>query len=156
MKSLPVTRPTLDDPIYSQKNPYQAFLVALCIVSSLPLLRGQTSSAVLEQQLGDTMVVTWGATLLVGSLIVLVSEFWRGHTWTALAIERSGLLLVGTGAGIYSVVVWSNAQHIDDIRFIAAVTFAYAGACYWRCLQITRRLRWIRALVAEVNERHEP
>lgn len=155
MKSLPVDRPTLDDPIYSQKNPYQAFLVVLSIISALPLLQGETSSAVLEEQLGDSMVVAWGLSLLIGSTVVLISELWRGHTWTALSIERSGLLLVGTGAGIYSVTVWATAGEVDDIRFVAAITFAYAAACFWRCFQITRRLAWIRKLVAEVNARHE-
>jgi hypothetical protein len=155
MRSLPVERPTLDDPIYSQKNPYQTFLLALSIISSMPLLRGETSSATLAHELGHFTVIAWGVCLLVGSSIVLIGELWPGHTWVSLAIERAGLIPVSAGAGIYSAVVWINAGNVNDVRFIAGVTFAYAASCAWRCIQITRRLRWIRALVAEVNQAHE-
>lgn len=84
MKSLPIDRPTLDDPVYSQKNPYQTFLMGLSVVSSLPLLSGHSGSAVMDEALSDFVVTLWGLLLLIGSLVVLAGEFWRGHTWTSL------------------------------------------------------------------------
>lgn len=98
----------LDDPGYSQRNPHQAFLIGLSIVASLPLLRGQAQSSLLERELDDRTVVLWGGCLLVGSLLALFGEFWPGRTWTGLVLERGGLGLIGGAAAVYAVVTWSS------------------------------------------------
>lgn len=151
MRSLPINRPTLDDPLYSQKNPHQVFLLLLSIVASWPLLRGQASSAVLEKALSDGTVILWGVALLAGSAVALIGDFWRGHTWDALVIERFGLGLVGVAAFVYSWIVWRTAGSQQDVSFAAAITAAYGASCTWRVWQITRRLRWIRQLLNEVE-----
>lgn len=152
MRSLPISRPTLDDPLYTQKNAYQTFLLLLSILSSLPLLEGHANSAALDRELDDTTLLLWGTCLLGGSTIALLGEFWRGHTWTGLVIERFGVAVVGVAALVYSWVVWRAAGSQTDVAFVASITSAYGLACAWRTGQITRRLRWIRQLTREVAE----
>lgn len=152
MRSLPIHRPTLDDPLYSQKNAYQTFLLLLSILSSLPLLQGHANSAALDRELDNTTLLLWGACLLGGSVFALLGEFWRGHTWNGLVIERFGVGIVGLAALIYSWVVWRHAGDRADVAFVAAITSAYGLACVWRFGQITRRLRWIKAMKQELDE----
>lgn len=155
MRSLPVDRPTLDDPVYDQKNPHQTFLLILSLYASAPLVfDGESASESLDKAVSPFLVVLWGAVLLVGSAVALVGEFWRGHTWTSLVLERVGLLLVGIGGGFYCIILALTVG--GNARYVVGVTTAYALSCLWRVMQITRRLNWIRALVAEVNGRdHE-
>lgn len=151
MRTLPIDHATLDDPLYSQKNPHQTFLLALSLISAAPLLGGSSGSAALDAHLGHTTVVVWGLCLLVGSAVALVGEFWPGHTWTALVLERAGLGLVGLGAGVYAFVVFTS---VPDARFAVSITAAYAASCLWRVGQITRRLTWLRALIKGLNADH--
>lgn len=212
MRTLPINRPTLDDPLYSQKNPHQTFLLALSVLGNLPLLRGDISSAALSSQLSPIAAWTWAACLLVGSLIALGGEFWPGHTWGGLVVERAGLALVAVAAAVYAVVVWVSVGGVltgvhqwglygtllaiagvlayatingpvtavrlaqrtvlaaiagfsvgtyagavwnADPRTVGAtyavsIQIAYSLSCAWRVGQITRRLRYIDQLRAEL------
>lgn len=149
MKSLPITRPTLDDPIYSQKNPHQAFLLFYSMVVSIPvILGGPSGSGSLSAEYGHLGVVAWAICLLVGSLLAGIGEFWRGHTWDGLVVEAGGLVLLVVGGAIFSFAL---AAQGSDARNVALLTASYAGACLWRVCQIIKRLRWLRGLIAEIN-----
>ena len=153
MKSLPIDRPTLDDPLYSQKNPHQTFLLLFSLVASLPvLLAGESISRALDNAVNPVLVTAWAAALCVGSTIALIGEFWRGHTWTSLVLERVGLAFVGVAGLFYSIVLAVTMG--KSAGYVIGVTGAYSLSCLWRVGQITRRLQWIRDLVAEVNRRH--
>jgi hypothetical protein len=155
MKTLPVDRPTLDDPVYSQKNPHQTFLLLFSLFASAPVVfGGESASRALDRTVTPLLVALWGGVLLTGSIIALIGEFWRGHTWTSLYLERIGLALVGCGGAFYALVVYFTIGH--EARYVVGITAAYSLSCLWRVVQISRRLVWIRALVAEVNRRHEP
>lgn len=151
MRTLPIDRPTLDDPLYSQQNPHQTFLLVLSVLSAIPLLRGQTNSALLERELTPTALIAWGACLGVGSAVALVGQFWRGHTWTALGLERAGVGLVGAAIVAYTYVIVAVADDLDDVAYVTSIQTAYAAACLWRVAQITRRRAWLRKLIAELN-----
>ena len=149
LKSLPITRPTLDDPIYSQKNPHQAFLLLYSILVSLPVIFGGPSgSGSLSAEYGRYGVVAWAICLTVGSSLAAIGEFWRGHTWNALAIEAGGLALLVLGGVIFSVAL---AAQGDDARSVSLLVLSYSGACFWRVCQCLRRLAWIYSLVQEIN-----
>lgn len=151
MKTLLPGDPALDDPLYAQRNPFQTFLLTLSLVAAAPLLRGDAGSALLERELPELAVVLWGACLLVGSLLAVVGEFWRGRTWNGLVVERAGLALVGGMAGVYAWIVWRATGSTDEVRYLLAVQVAYAAACAARVVQITRRLRWIRQVRIRVG-----
>jgi hypothetical protein len=149
VKSLPIHRPTLDDPIYSQKNPHQAFLLVYSALVSLPVLFGGNSgSGSLDTELGKYGVVAWAVCLLVGSVVAAVGEFWRGHTWTALVLESAGLSLLVLGGTLFSVALFAQGE---DARTVALLLASYAAACAWRIGQCIRRLKWLADLISEIN-----
>lgn len=137
----------LGDPLYSQRNPHQFFLLVLSVVAAIGLVEGATGSLVLDEALNQSAVTLWGVCLLVGSLSALVGMWWP-RTWTGLVIERAGLFVVASAAGIYSWLVYAAAP---DVAYTAFVHVAYSLSCFWRVRQITVRLRWVREQVARLN-----
>ena len=138
----------LGDPLYSQRNPHQIFLLVLSVIAAVGLIEGVTGSQILDDALSDPAVSAWGAFLLIGSVTGLIGMWWK-RTWTGLVVERSGLFTVATAATIYSVLVIRAAP---EAAYTAFVHIAYAGSSYWRVVQITRRLRWVRRQVELLNE----
>lgn len=154
MKSLQIDRPTLDDPLYMQKNPHQVFLLVFTLFASTTLLtQGHSPSQVMNAETNPTAQLLWGYCLMVGSLLALVGEFWKGHTWNALALERSGLMLIGGASALYCLVLYNSPSAVN-VEYVVGVTAAYAASCLWRVAQITVRLRWIRQVIKEMNARH--
>ena len=137
----------LGDPLYSQRNPHQLFLLVLSVVAALGLVQGATGSAILDDALTDHAVTIWGICLLTGSLTALGGMWWP-RTWSGLLVERAGLAVVAVAAALYSILVYIAAP---DVAYTAFVHVAYAGSCMWRCKQITSRLRWVRAQVDRLN-----
>lgn len=146
-----VTRPTFDDPLYSQKNPHQTFLLIFGLYAAIPLLFGKSSgSGALDAAVDHAVLFTWGAILLAGSAFALVGEFWPGRTYFALVLERTGVALVGTGALFYVTVLLATTDW-NNTRYLVSVIAAYAVSCVWRVFQITRRLAWLRRIISEVE-----
>jgi len=137
----------LGDPLYSQRNPHQLFLLVLSVVAAIGLVEGATGSTILDDALDATAVTLWGICLLTGSRTALAG-MWGPRTWTGLVVERAGLAVVGVAAGIYSWLVFAVAP---DVAYTAFVHIAYALSCLWRVRQITVRLRWVREQVARLN-----
>jgi hypothetical protein len=151
------------DPAEQQRNPHQTFLLLLSVGVSWPLAHGRAASGLLERELDDRTVAAWGIALLVGSALALAGQYWtpRPHwirrtssstrvlareRWTGLVVERAGLILVTGAAAIYAGVVYLTVDGpIDSVLYILLIQIAYALSCGWRCWQITKRLRWLRA-----------
>lgn len=134
-------------------NPFQLFLMLLAFTSSLPLLQGQSGSAILDAQLDTVDVVLWGICLLVGSGLDLIGMLtpWRRRHF-GMVIERAGLILVGGAAGIYTYVILHAAPSVGAVRYAAAIQLAFSLACVYRTYQITRALRWIAHTAPLVTE----
>lgn len=126
-------------------NPFQVFLLGLSVVSSIGLLRGHSGSAVLDDRLPGWEVTAWGLMLVVGSLIALAGGvcYWTARNlMLGLYLERTGLILVGGAAAIYSYVVLQSAASVDGVRWAVTVQSAYAAACFFRAWQDHAAIRW--------------
>lgn len=130
-------------------NPFEAFVLGLALLSSLPLLAGDTGSAAIERALPDPVVVAWGTLLLLGSTLSLAGLLWPPRDLAGavfwLRVEQAGLIPVAVAAAIYGFIVWVAADRLDDVRYVLAGQLGYAAACAWRCVQIERRLRRVTA-----------
>lgn len=138
----------LGDPLYSQRNPHQLFLLVLSMVSAITLVEGLTGSPTLDEVLPGTTVIAWGLFLLLGSATALLG-MWLPRTWTGLVVERSGLGLVSVAAMGYAGLIFVLAP---DESFTAFIHLAYGLSCAWRVRQIESRLKWVRAQVARLNK----
>lgn len=138
----------MGDPLYSQRNPHQIFLLTFSIFSAVGLVEGSTASPTLSDALGQYVETFWAVCLFGGSAVGLLGMWWQ-RTWTGLVIERAGLALVSGAAMIYSVLVFAT---IEDNSYTAWIHMAYGLSCGWRVGQIFRRLRWVRRMVARANK----
>lgn len=126
-------------------NPFEVFLLALSVVSSVGFLRGQSGSQVLDDRLPAWEVVVWGLMLAVGSIVALLGIYCyrsRERLMLGLYLERTGLLLVGGATAVYSYVVLTTAADVDGVRWAVTVQTAYSVACLFRAWQDHRAIRW--------------
>lgn len=132
-----------DDPYVPPQNPFEVFLLAISLVAALPLLEGDTGSAVLEEYLADGTVALWGAALMTGSTMALGGLYapYR-FAFMGLHLERGGLILSGGAAAIYAWVVVAQAGYVGEVRYITSMQMGYTAACAWRAWQLTRAIRW--------------
>lgn len=132
------------EPFVPPKNPFESFLLFLSLVSSLPLIAGDSGSAALRDRLTPLAVSSWGWCLLVGSAVAMVG-IWLPLRWRyfGMLLERAGLILVGGAAALYTIVIVGVASDLNAVRYAAAIQTAYAGACFWRVVQISALIHWI-------------
>lgn len=125
-------------------NPFHVFLLALALVSSLGFLQGHSGSQVLDDRLNSLAVVLWGVALAVGGLLAITGVFCyrdRRRLMAGLLLERAGLLLVGTAASIYTLVLLVSASDVAGVRYNAAIQLAFALACFFRSWQAHKAIR---------------
>lgn len=124
-------------------NPFEVFLLALSLASSIGFLQGNSGSTVLDARLSDTVVILWGIALAVGSAMALAGVYCYRKEATlmpGLVLERSGLSLVGVAATIYSFLVIHSASDVNGVRWTVSVQAAYAAACFFRAWQDHRAI----------------
>jgi hypothetical protein len=115
-------------------------------LSGIPLLAGDPGTALLNKELDTSTVVLWGVCLLLGSFMGLAGALTvRWFHAGALLIERSGLILVGGAALVYTGVAWVSVPEPSEIAYVLGLQVGFGTACLWRCWQITKRLRWMKA-----------
>jgi hypothetical protein len=135
-------------------NPFQVFILALALVSSIGLIGGSSGSAILDQRLSDTAVSFWGVCLAVGSVMALAG-LWLYRRFDSLMpglhLERAGCFLVGIACAIYVVVVLHAAAGINTARYTACVNAGFGLACFYRALQDHRAIRRANAMIG-----HQP
>lgn len=143
-------------PLDSGRNPFELFLLALGLLSGLPLLWGAPPPRSTAQLLSPLLVHVWAAFLVGGCVVALVGVWWTWLGWvfraaakesTGLLLEQLGLVSVGVGTVIYGIGL--IAADVPGSGFAAGLTFAYGLACFWRAVQIQR---WVRAAISE--QRH--
>lgn len=129
-------------------NPFHVFILALSLISSIGLLQGSTGSQVLDARLSVVDVAGWGFCLAAGSAVALAGVYFyrtRRRLMLGLYLERTGLILVGGAAAIYTYVVLHAASDLSDARYACAINLAYAAACFVRVWQDHKAIRWARS-----------
>jgi hypothetical protein len=124
-------------------NPFEVFILVLCIVNSVGLARGNSGSQSLDARLSVLAIVLWGVTLGVGALLALAGVYCYRRRRTLVAglyLERSGLVLAGTAAAVYSAVVLLSAADVNGVRYTVCVQSAFAAAAFYRAIQDHRAL----------------
>jgi hypothetical protein len=133
----------VDHPYIPPRNPFQVFLLMLSCLVSLGLIQGNAGSVILEEALTDRAVTSWGWALMVGSAMSLIG-LWLPERFAlfGLALERAGMILVGGAAAIYAYVLWDSVSDPVTVAYNLAIQIAFALACVWRMIQLTRVMRW--------------
>jgi hypothetical protein len=94
------------DPLHAGRHPFQSFLLALCVVSGIPLLLGAPPAASATALLPSWVVTAWGASLALGAGVAIAGSYWPKRNYaTALTVERIGLVIVGPAALLYAAII---------------------------------------------------
>jgi hypothetical protein len=128
------------DPLHAGRHPFQTYLLALSVVSGLPILFGYIGAGSMARELPFWLAFCWGLALFIGSSVALVGSYWRGNAANALTIERAGLAVIGSAAIVYGVVIIFAAGNTSvPGRIIpVAIIEAYGFSCIRRARDIGR------------------
>ncbi len=133
----------VDDPYVPPRNPFQVFLLVLSCVVATGLIQGNAGSVILEDALSDRAVSAWGWALMVGSSVSLTGIWFPDkYALLGVALERAGMILVGGAAAIYAYVLYDSVGDASTVSYNLGTQVAFAGACFWRIVQLTRVMRW--------------
>lgn len=134
------------DPLRAGRHPFQTYLLALCVISGLPLLFGKVTAGSIEEQLHPYLALAWGAFLFLGSITALTGSYWPGDYANALTIERMGLLIAGSAGIAYALVVMATVPPLDGLT-AGAIVLGFGASCVVRAHDIGKIMR----RAAEVN-----
>lgn len=124
------------DPLRAGRHPFQTYMLALCVVSGLPLLFGRATSEAIEKNLPVWVAFVWGLMLFGGASTALVGSYWRGPYEDALTLERVGLDLTGGASIVYGSVILIRADFGGLLA--AAIIFGFGLSCVRRARDISR------------------
>jgi hypothetical protein len=140
---LRIDKPVLQDPLISQRSPFETYLLVIGVIAGLQVLVGTEVSGSIEN-LSDEIVTLWGLFLFVGCLVALLGMATptRKVHWMlfGLHVERFGLTLLAGACGLFSWVMFTEVGEAG--AFVAGQNLAFAGACITRVVQIARRFSW--------------
>lgn len=127
------------DPLSAGRHPFQVFILALCLLSGLPILVGQYTAGSVEETLNAGIAYAWGASLVFGSATALVGSFLpRASYGTAVIMERVGLQVTGYAALIYATII-ALQGNLGGV-LATGIVGAFGAACLARARDIGRVL----------------
>lgn len=138
--SMPPARPTLRDPLISQRNPFEVYLLFIALVVSVLSLFGVKVSVALDVQ-STAVVFLWSVMVAVGSLAGLFGVLLPlSVLGISLQLERFGMILMAGGVLVYAALA-AHSQGFSAV-WASGVNTAFGLACINRVVQITRRYKW--------------
>jgi hypothetical protein len=122
------------DPLRAGRHPFQAYLLALCVISGLPILIGQVGASTIEESVPYWLAFSWGLALFLGAAAGLLGTYWPGDYTNGLTVEQIGLAVVGSAALVYGIIIVITG---GVPRFIpAAITVGFGLSCLRRARDI--------------------
>lgn len=135
--------------LVGDRNPFEAFLLTGALLQGAAVLVGAASPTSIDQALPPTMQIIWAILLLGGGGLALIGLGWLGDPFSAIEIKRVGLVCAGFGGLVYGMAA---AAFGAPGLAVGIYNICFAAACFWRLIQITIRLRGIRANLAAVRD----
>ena len=117
-------------------DPRALFILALCVVSGLPLLIAGAVPGSIESQLDPFWVIVWGLMLTVGSLLSLVGMAWQSPT--GVVTEQVGSVALGVACVVYAAAIWGATEWSGSVP--EGIIIGLGGASFWRWWQLQRYL----------------
>ncbi len=140
------------DPLRAGRHPFQTYLLALCVLSGVPLIFGQVTAGSIEESLPYWLAFSWGLCLFLGSITALIGSYWRRNYADALTIERIGLLFAGSAGIAYAVVVALVVPPLTGLT-AGGIILGFGISCVARARDIGRILRRAREKSSDVVAR---
>jgi formate hydrogenlyase subunit 3/multisubunit Na+/H+ antiporter MnhD subunit len=136
------------------KSPDEMFLMALCLVSSIPILFGGVPApGSIDETMEPWLVFAWSLTLAVGALVVLIS-FTVKDRITGMIIEQVGSICLGVAATVYGLIILATSfDNGGAIPAVIVMGFAIARFLQFRSHQKTlNKIAKVKTKLAVLNE----
>lgn len=126
---------------------FELLWAVVCLLVGLPLASGLAPSPTsVNALLPSVLRVIWGMSLTLGGGLTLSGILWRhidaSRFISGLYVERAGLVMLGTSAAVFVIVIWFYAG--APTLFVAAIYGAFIAACISRTKSIGMEISIIR------------
>lgn len=129
-------------------NPFEGYLLLVCVVQGAAVLFGFASPSSILLALGGLLQVVWALLLLVGGGLAFVGLYWPWNPLDAIYIKRVGLLAAAGGTLAYGVALLL----LGPIGVVAAIyNLGFCLACLVRARQVTLVLHGVRRELAAIR-----
>lgn len=133
-------------------EPFELFLALAALTSGLSVLLGASHPIALQSQVSPWMLRAWGAALLVGGTLTIVSRALMArartddHLETAGRIEKLGMILFATAAAMYgTAIIMIGRTGLGA----GPIILGWSAACTARAWIITRQWKAYEELRAQ-------
>jgi hypothetical protein len=129
-------------------DPRAIFLLAMCMVSGVPLVFANATPQSIVAQLDPPWVVAWGIMLTGGAGSTLVGSL--RQSVNGVIAEQVGSVALGFAClifagAIYGYVRWAGA-------LVMLLIFGLGIACLWRYAQLVAYLKAVEHLAQEIRD----
>lgn len=136
----------MNNAVISDRSPFKICLLILVTVAGIPLMLGISQNRITDQ-MGQPYANIWGGALSLGGLLNLIGTYWQWRVLRGMFIERSGNILLGGAAFIWSIlVIWKTGT---DGILSAFFTVALAIACAAEVRRINKQVKKVLEIINE-------
>lgn len=118
-------------------DPRAVFILALCVISGIPLIFANATPGSINTQLDSTWVVIWGIMLTAGALVNLIGTLKLDVN--GVILEQIGSVAVGGASFVYAGAIFTAVQWKGSVP--AAIILGLGVSCFWRYGQLQALLR---------------
>jgi hypothetical protein len=138
--------------IFPLRSVDQAFVMALCLIFSIPVLLGESPApGTLNDAMPSWMVVAWSIVLVLGAGTVLGSYFIRDRI-VGIIVEQFGSVCMGVVALLYSVAIFVIALDAGG-GIPGAIVLGFAFARFYQVYQYQKFLNSVQSILVELDGR---
>ncbi len=118
-------------------DPRAVFILALSVVSGVPLVFADATPGSIEEQLDPAWVVIWGVMLTAGALTTLIGTL--KPNVNGIILEQIGSVAVGGASAIYGGAIFAQVGIAGSVP--AAIILGFGISCFWRWGQLQALIR---------------
>lgn len=127
-------------------DPRVVFILALCVISGVPLAIGHATPGSIDAKLNHVWVIIWGVMLVFGSLATLIGILKLDAD--GILLEQIGSVAVGGASIMYGAVILATITWQGTVPSLVFVAFGLA--CFWRWGQLQALIHQARRTAADL------
>lgn len=133
-------------------DPRAVFILALSVVSGVPLVFADATPGSIDDQLDAPWVVIWGLMLTLGALTTLIGTMKANID--GIILEQIGSVAVGGATLLYAGAIGFQVGVSGSVP--AAIIVGFGFSCFWRWGQLQALIRQAEQAATEVKTEEPP
>jgi hypothetical protein len=132
-------------------DPRAVFILALCVISGVPLIFASATPGSINNQLDSGWVVVWGIMLTFGALVNLIGTLKLDVN--GIILEQIGSVAVGGATILYAAAILTTLEWKGSVP--AAIVLGLGVSCFWRWGQLQALLHTAERAANDAREQNE-